>query len=154
MDHLLNSKGNIMEIIPDTLLFMQKKVNKKEALKSNFIGLFFSAGWCPSCRVFLSLLMNFYKEVNKNEKEIEIIFNSFDEDIESFREHYQRMPWLAVPFEDPSREYIGKEYGISGIPYLIIFDKNGKLIEKSARMTIQNKGLASLSAWKAKAEAL
>lgn len=154
MEHFLNDKGNIIEVIPDTLLFMQQKVKKKEVLKSNFIGLFFSAEWCPPCRVFLSLLTNFYKEVNKKEKEIEIIFISSDEDIESFREHSENMPWLSVPYEDPALEYIGQGFGISAIPYLIIFDKNGRLIEKSARMTLQNKGIASLSIWKAKAESL
>ena len=63
---------------------------------SKYIGLYFSAHWCPPCRAFTPALITAYKEKLKD-KGLEIIFVSSDRDAKAFQEYYSTMPWLAIP---------------------------------------------------------
>ena len=47
------------------------------------------------------------------------------------------MPWLAFPFGDDKKMKFSKDFEIFGIPALLVFDKNGKLIDADGRMTVQ-----------------
>ena len=43
-----------------------------------YVGLFFSADWCPPCKHMLQPLKNFYTDVNLEERTFEIILVSSD----------------------------------------------------------------------------
>ena len=43
------------------------------------------------------------------------------------------MPWPAVPFRSAGGRAIQKEQGVSGIPTLLVFGKNGELLTKNGR---------------------
>ena len=64
-----------------------------------FVGIYFSAHWCPPCRAFTPVLGQFYDEVNKDGKKIEIIFVSSDQDDAKFKDYFASMPWKACSFE-------------------------------------------------------
>lgn len=116
--------------------------------ESPLIALYFSAHWCPPCRMFTPKLAEFYKTVNKNKKEIEIIFVSLDQNEDQFKEYYGSMPWITVPYESDNRELLSDTYGIQGIPALLVFKNNGKLIDKNARNTIMSKQNGAIDQWK------
>ena len=40
------------------------------------IALLYSAAWCPPCQIFLEKCIEFYNEVNKENKKFEIIYIS------------------------------------------------------------------------------
>ena len=63
------------------------------------IGIYFSAHWCPPCRGFTPMLAEWYNEVNKSEKVIEIVFNSCDQNQEQFESYFASMPWVALPYQ-------------------------------------------------------
>ena len=71
----------------------------------------------------------------------------------SIDEYFATMPWIAVPFDSDNKELLGDQYGIQGIPTLLIFDKKGKLIDQSARATVMQQKEKALDSWKAKASA-
>ena len=82
-----------------------------------FLGLMFSASWCPPCKSFLQILKEFYSEVNIDSKQFEILYVSLDQNEDQYKEHYAQMPWLAVPFADQERmKALRQRYRVVGIP--------------------------------------
>ncbi|CAF1326353.1 unnamed protein product [Rotaria sordida] len=110
-----------------------------EKYKGKTIGLYFSAHWCPPCRGFTPVLIEFYKTHSGNKK-LEIIFISSDRDEKSFNEYYEDMPWLALDFTDrKKKEELGKKFNVSGIPTLILLDgDSGDVVCTNARSQIQS----------------
>ena len=43
-----------------------------------FVGLFFSAGWCPPCKSMLKSLKNFYTDSNLSQRTLEVVLISSD----------------------------------------------------------------------------
>ena len=56
-------------------------------------------------------------------KGMEIVFLSSDRDERSFKEYFDVMPWLALPFSASGiKQTLATKYGIRGIPALIVLD--------------------------------
>jgi nucleoredoxin len=71
--------------------------NNGASLKSaQLIGLYLSAHWCPPCKQFTPVLAEFYKQVNASGKVFEVVFVSFDNDDQSFKNYLSTMPWIAI----------------------------------------------------------
>ncbi|CAF3094057.1 unnamed protein product [Rotaria sp. Silwood2] len=109
-----------------------------EKCKGKVIGLYFSAHWCPPCRGFTPVLVQFYNSHAKD-KNFEIIFISSDRDENSFNEYYKEMPWLTLDFKNRAKkEEIAKKFNITGIPTLILLDgDSGEIICSDARGQLQ-----------------
>ncbi|CAF3397098.1 unnamed protein product [Rotaria socialis] len=107
--------------------------------KGKIIGLYFSAHWCPPCRGFTPVLINFYKS-HAEEKNFEIIFISSDRDEASFNEYYKDMPWLTLDFKErKKKEELGKQFKVAGIPTFILLDgDSGDIICADARGQLQS----------------
>lgn len=129
---------NVYDYIPEEVDGKNGKTKLSDIKNSPLIGVYFSAHWCPPCKAFTPLLSKFYKLANEKEKQIEIIFISFDRDEKSYKEYYDSMPWLSFPFKSEKKEVVAKDFSIKGIPALLIFDKDGKLIDYDGRMSVQN----------------
>ena len=127
-----------VELIPPELKGKngEVKFNPKDA---PFFGLYFSAHWCPPCLGFTPKLINFYNVVNKNNKQLEIIFVSSDKSEAEFNEYYDSMPWLSIPFKDESIQNLKETFEIMGIPTFLVFNSDGKLIDGKARTTVENR---------------
>ena len=59
-------------------LFITEECGIDEIKSSRFLGLLFSANWCPPCKCFLTILKDFYSEVNIDSKNCEIIYMPMD----------------------------------------------------------------------------
>lgn len=116
---------------------------------SPLIALYFSAHWCPPCRMFTPQLAEFYKTVNHSKKEFEVIFVSMDQSEEQFTEYYNTMPWLSIPFESDNRELLSDTYGIQTIPALLVFKSDGTLVDKNGRNTVVSSKANALKQWNA-----
>ena len=100
------------------------------------VALYFSAHWCPPCRQFTPILAETYKKSYK-EKGLEIIFVSSDRDDASFRDYFATMPWLALPFSERRlKDQLASKLAISGIPALVVFDAQGRLVESDGRSAV------------------
>jgi len=101
--------------------------------KGKYIGLYFSAHWCPPCRGFTPDLVKAYTNHLKA-KGLEIIFVSSDKSPKEFQEYYGTMPWLAIPNGDERKNKLSKLFGVQGIPTFAIVDaETGETINANAR---------------------
>merc|ERR1719482_393362 len=90
-----------IEALGDT--FVDKdggEFSKEQRFTKEFIGLYFSAHWCPPCRGFTPELADKYTN-GLNEK-MEIVFMSSDKDEGEFKSYLAEMPWLAMPYANRS----------------------------------------------------
>lgn len=73
--------------------------------QKEYVGLYFSAKWCPPCNAFKPTLIKFYENMKKKDaNKLELVFVSSDRDEESFKEYAKVMPWLALPFTDREKK--------------------------------------------------
>jgi nucleoredoxin len=103
-------------------------------LKGKTLGLYFSAHWCPPCRGFTPDLIKTYNKLKERGEEFEIIFASSDSDDAAFKEYFDEMPWLAIPYSDRKRkESLSSHFDVSGIPTFVMIDKDGSVITSDGR---------------------
>jgi len=125
------------------LLVKDKEGNEsqKELKDCDFLdkhcGLYFSAHWCGPCRQYTPTLAKMYKEKDLG---LTIIFNSWDQNAEAFKDYYKDMPWASIPFEHKDALEKSKAFkSPAGIPALYLFDDAGKLYQTNGRSMIQSR---------------
>ncbi|XP_074279120.1 putative nucleoredoxin 2 [Silene latifolia] len=114
------------------------------SLEGKTIGLYFSAKWCLPCLKFTPKLISIYHKINQmfktrenpEKKEFEIVFVSSDRDKTSFDTYFETMPWLALPFGDPTIKDLVKHFNVRDIPSLVIVGPDGKTVTKQGRNLI------------------
>lgn len=131
------------------LKFLYKnEIIEASVLKTNkIVGLYFSASWSPYCQAFTPILIDFYNEINIEEKQFEIILVPRDQKKEDFEEYYSKMPWLALPFEDSRINGFVDKFGIKGFPNLIILKKSGEMATKNGKSDVINDDKAAFEKW-------
>ncbi|KVH94991.1 Thioredoxin-like fold [Cynara cardunculus var. scolymus] len=93
------------------------------------IGLYFGAHWCPPCCDFIAQLVEAYNDIiNNTNQEFEVIFISTDRDRKEFELSLTKVPWLAIPFDDKSREDLCRIFEIKWIPSLILLGPDVRTI--------------------------
>lgn len=97
----------------------------------------FRAIWCGPCRQFTPLLKAAYAKLQAAGKNFEVVFCSWDNDAEGFKEYFGKMPWLAIPYEkEDIRKALNAKFHVTGIPTLVMLGPDGELINENARSMI------------------
>nr|KAG5691904.1 hypothetical protein BaRGS_033350 [Batillaria attramentaria] len=91
---------------------------------------------CPPCKFFTPELTKTYERLKEAGRQFEIVFVTSDRSAESFQQHVGCMPWLTIPFDDPRLQQLTNQFGIDGIPSLVILDEKGGLITMNGRQAI------------------
>ena len=102
------------------------------SLKGKVVAVYFSAHWCGPCKIFTPKLVEFVK---KNAAKMAVVFVSCDHSKGEMASYMKEagMPWAAVPYKSASGEAIWAQNGITSIPTLLVYSKDGKLITKNGR---------------------
>lgn len=125
------------EELGNTFLGQGGATVEKSAFDGKFIGIYFSAHWCPPCRQFTPKLVDFYKRRKEmGHDDFEIIFASSDKDQAQFNEYFGEMPWLAIPHGDSRKEALSNRFEVEGIPFFVILDPERNVVTTSARNAI------------------
>ncbi|SVE11034.1 uncharacterized protein METZ01_LOCUS463888, partial [marine metagenome] len=112
--------------LPDELLDATGKAVSGETLSGKYVGLYFSASWCPPCRTFTPKLVEFH---NANKAKFEVLLVSADNS-EKAQANYMKkymMPWLAVKHQSIAANLLVKKMGVRGIPFLVILSPDGSV---------------------------
>ena len=108
-----------------------KRVSGDDLGAYDYVMVYFSAHWCPPCKKFTPKLVEFY-DSKKNATNFEIIFVSNDNSEDAMQEYMEEfgMKWPAVKFS--RKDDCGlNEYAGSGIPCLVLLDKEGNVLAHS-----------------------
>ena len=102
------------------------------SLKGKTVAVYCSAHWCSPCRAFTPQLVKF---ANEHKDQLAVVFISFDQDEAKMFGYMKeaKMPWSAVPFKSAGGQAIAKEQGVTGIPTLLVYGKDGNLLTKNGR---------------------
>ncbi len=140
-------KSNAMSILSSGVInHKNETVDFNTITSTKLVAFYFSAHWCPPCRNFTPLLAKFYNEVNQSEKQLEIIFVTSDQDLNSFTEYFGHMPWLSLPFGDERIAELKKLFGVRGIPMLVVL-KDGVVVSTEARNQVCDNPSGCLKLW-------
>jgi nucleoredoxin len=130
---------SMSEEIGDSFVGQGGATVSRGSFDGKFVGIYFSAHWCPPCRQFTPKLVDFYnKRKELGHDDFEIIFASSDKDKGQFDEYFGEMPWLAIPFKDPRKEALSERFEVSGIPFFVILDPERNVVTTSARNAIMS----------------
>jgi len=112
--------------------------------------IYFSAHWCPPCRNFTPVLIEFYNKCKADGKSLEIVFVSSDRDEPSFTDYWASQPWAAVKFGDANIAAIKSKFSVTGIPKLVVLNgSTGATLVDNARGDVQNMGPDAFEGWAA-----
>jgi len=134
-------------MFPDGLIDAEAKAADASKLNGKIVGLYFSAHWCPPCKVFTPLLVDFR---NKNAANFEVVFVSSDRSKEEHRKYLAeaQMPWLAVEWDSAPGKALQKQFDVKGIPTLVILGPDGKEITRTGRADVTNDANTALAKWR------
>ncbi|XDV32553.1 hypothetical protein PO909_003342 [Leuciscus waleckii] len=117
------------EVVSGPLLRNNRQTADSSALEGSYVGVYFSAHWCPPCRSLTRVLVETYRKVKESGHKFEIVFVSADRSEESFTQYFSEMPWLAVPYTDEARRSrLNRLYGI----------QEGHMITRQGRVEVLN----------------
>jgi nucleoredoxin len=97
-----------------------------------FFAFYYSASWCPPCKVFTPKLVQFYNEFKPQHPNFELIFVSHDNTADDTFGYMigDSMPWPAARYEDIEGSNANQYCG-SGIPDLVLVGNDGKVLSNS-----------------------
>ncbi|GFH51559.1 hypothetical protein CTEN210_08035 [Chaetoceros tenuissimus] len=137
----------------DTVLMKDNETISTSTLKDKYLMLYFSASWCPPCRMFTPKLSEAYTKLKAERDDFELLFVSSDRDEDSFKEYFGKMSFGALPFEHRDvKSQLSKKYSVQGIPKLIILgpEVNGEreLINDNVRSFIETEAFSEFPFYK------
>ncbi len=94
--------------------------------------IFFSASWCPPCRVFTPRLVEWY-QAHGSAATLPLLFVSADRSAAEMKQHMidDHMPWWGVAFGSDSARALAQAYGSSLYPDLVLIDDHGQVLADS-----------------------
>lgn len=116
-----------------------------------FTLVYSSAHWCAPCRRFTPILKEVYSDWVMDGEKVEVIFVSSDRNEDQFHLYSATMPWQLLPFQERKlADAFKSRYGVSSIPSLLVFDKNGQLVTNCGRQSVHDKRGRALDEWRQK----
>jgi nucleoredoxin len=108
-------------------------------LEGKLVGLYFSIH--TMCCEFTPKLVELYKTLKEKGENFEVVLISLDYDEEDFKESFETMPWLALPFKDKSCKKLAQYFELRTIPNLVIIGQDGKTLNPNVAELIEDHGI-------------
>ncbi len=140
----------VSDSFPADLLNVKGEKIPRGSLKGKFVGVYFSASWCPPCRTFTPKLIEFR---NKHKKEFEVVLVASEASAKAQANYMKKyeMPWLAVENQSIGGKLLAKRHRIQFIPTLVVLAPDGEIVTSAAMTDVKSIPEKALSKWKKKA---
>ena len=104
------------------------------AIVGKTIGFYFRPHCCPPCHAFIKQLLEAYKQLMTSRGGcFEVSLVSTDIDQKEFDLNVSGMLWLALPFQDRTRQHLCRIFNIQAIPALLWLDQMGNPLPQMGR---------------------
>ncbi|CAD5219228.1 unnamed protein product [Bursaphelenchus okinawaensis] len=129
-----NSENHFLEYVD--LKSRNGDINK-EKFRNEAVLVYFSAGWCSTCKELTPKIKKFYE--NTKDQGLDVVWVSRDRSADDQVEYYEEQlpPWPYVPFGTKDIRGFLKLFEIKSIPTLILVDKEGKVVDDGARVQVE-----------------
>lgn len=110
------------------------KIVSLESQKGNILVLDFWASWCGPCRKEMKNLQDQYAEFK--DKGVHFMSVSLDDSGEKWKKacEEEQIPWVSTwEGKGWAKSEIRKLFGIQSIPFIVLLDKDGKIVAKNIR---------------------
>lgn len=87
--------------------------------------------------------MEVYKNLKEKGEDFEIVLISLDRKDEQFKEGFETMPWMAVPFNDKSVDKLIRYFELQTLPTLVIIGRDGKTLNPNVAELIEEHGIVA-----------
>ncbi|CAG8502768.1 4456_t:CDS:2 [Paraglomus brasilianum] len=115
-------------------------------VENKIIGFYVGASWCPPCRLFAPRLCAFLED---NRSSFAVIHVSLDHSESAFEEYTYAKPWYNIPYDLPIRESLVREWKVSTIPALLIYNPmTHQTITTWGRTAVMKNPQGCLEEWK------
>ena len=131
---------------PEELFDASGKAVSSKTLSGKYVGLYFSASWCPPCRTFTPKLVEFRK-ANKDKFEVVLVGADNSEKAQANYMKKYMMLWPAIKHQSTAANLLVKKMGVSGIPYLVILAPDGSVVTKDGRGDVDSIGDKAFLKW-------
>ncbi|KAF1755548.1 hypothetical protein GCK72_011998 [Caenorhabditis remanei] len=113
----------------------------KDYFDNKTVVVYFSAGWCGSCKFLTPKIKKFYNAVKESEagKNLEIVWVSKDKEAAHQEEYYEKnLPdWPYIPFGDENIQKLAEKYKAVVIPVLKLVDSEGNVAHDRVRADVE-----------------
>lgn len=139
-------KAGLAGVFTEKLTDANGKEVTLASLQNKFVGIYFSAHWCPPCRAFTPKLVKF-RDANK--QVFEVVFVSADRSEKDKKKYMTgaKMQWPAVPFKGKNSKALEKKFDVQGIPKLVILDNKGNLLTANGRDDVSSNAAGAIAKW-------
>ena len=110
-------------------------------LEGKLVGLYFSVHAHRMCGEFTPKLVELYKRLKEKGENFEVVLISLNSEEKHFKESFETMPWLALPFKDKSCEKLARYFELRTIPNLVIIGQDGKTLNPNVAELIEEHGI-------------
>ncbi|KAL3368418.1 hypothetical protein AABB24_009328 [Solanum stoloniferum] len=112
-------------------------------LEGKIIGLYFSMISFKGHESFTRKLIEMYDKLKAQEGNFEIVMIPLDDEDEdeSFKKEFSRMPWFSLPLKDKTCEKLARYFELSTLPTLVIIGTDGKTLHSNVAEAVEEHGI-------------
>lgn len=109
-------------------------------LEGKTVGLYFSVNSHRGCLHFTDRLFEVYKKLREKGEAFELVLVSLDDEEQEFKNCYEQMTWLALPFKDKACDKLVRYFELRTLPTLVVIGPDGKTLHSNVVESIEEHG--------------